>query len=228
MKTSKTDGWSPVPVDRLFASWFNDLQGFVNPRWLAEFQHQSITGWCWDRFLVSVQNDRIFWSTPDLVPKSLGMSNQKMALSCDCLSVFADANFWESLFLCIFYCHVLWEYVWRHLGVDLFAFFLQSISWMVGNISLIFGGGDANCCRRESPDAVPNSEWCGPAVPASMEFTDQATWFIVEGRNDLHNSGSMVFPWYFDETFRAFEEKRLVGNWRCFTKTQAPTLSLVN
>lgn len=39
-----------------------------------------------NRFLVSVQNDRIYFGQ-DLVPKSL-MSNQKMGLSCDCLSVF--------------------------------------------------------------------------------------------------------------------------------------------
>ena len=37
-------------------------------------------------FLVSVQNDRIYFGQ-DLVPKSL-MSNQNMGLSCDCLSVF--------------------------------------------------------------------------------------------------------------------------------------------
>ena len=77
-------------------------------------------------FLVSVQNDRIYFGQ-DLVPNQPKHGAELRLFEC----FFVDANFCESLFLCIFHCHVLREYVWRHLGVDLFPIWFHYVFFTV-------------------------------------------------------------------------------------------------
>ncbi len=109
-------------------------------------------------------------SIPDLVPKSLGMSNQ----SWGCLSVFC-------------WCQLLGEFMPMHFllpcsaGVCLKTFWCRLFCYLIllrsFIVNLVHGWWHIShalvvlpLCRRESPDAVPNSEWSRHIEAANMNL----------------------------------------------------------
>lgn len=204
-------GCLPHDLQRFF-------QGVVNPRWLfAGFQHQSI-------YWVVLKMG--FWFLYKMIAYIL------VKISCQNHWCPTKTWGWAAIVWVFFcWCQLLEEFIPMHFPlpcstrvclktswcrpfsylISLRFFYSQSRGWLVTYHS--YFGGDASC-RRESPDAVPNSEWygsVGSTVPASMEFRDQATWFIVEGRNDLNISGSHGIPMIFGRNVEGFEEKKVGG-----------------